>query len=147
MKDVSITQQVRYSETDAMGVTYYANYLVWFEVGRNAFFRARGIPYGRVEEEGIFLPVAEVHCRILASARYDDTIEIRTRLVDLRSRKVTLGYRIERDGRLLAEGWTAHVCVDADQRVTVLPEWIRSRLQEERRPADNGMDRDLQRTG
>jgi acyl-CoA thioester hydrolase len=111
-----------------MGVAYYANYLVWFEVGRNHHFRHIGLPYREVEARGIYLPVSEVRCRILVSARYDDEIAIHTRIQEVRSRKIVLGYHIDRDKTRVAEGETTHICLSGDQRVTVMPEWMRAKL-------------------
>ena len=70
--------RVRYADTDQMGVVYYANYLVWFEVGRTEWLRDAGWNYRDMEEAGISLPVIEAHCEYRQSARYDDEIEIRT---------------------------------------------------------------------
>lgn len=111
-----------------MGVTYYANYLVWFEVGRTSHFRQLEVPYADVEAEGLYLPVSEVGCRILAPARYDDEIVIRTTTEAVKSRKLTLTYQIERDGELLAEGETHHICLNGDGRVSTIPEWMRAKL-------------------
>ena len=124
----SLTQRVRYSETDQMGVVYYANYLVWFEVGRNHHFRHIGLPYREVESRGIYLPVSEVRCRILVSAQYGDEITIHTWIREAKSRKVVLAYRIERDGIRVADGETTHICLNREQRVTAMPEWMRAKL-------------------
>ena len=71
--------RVRYAETDKMGVVYYANYLIWFEVGRTDWLRETGWTYRSMEEEGLQLPVIEAHCEYRQGARYDDDVEIRTR--------------------------------------------------------------------
>ena len=126
----SITQRVRYAETDGMGVVYYANYLIWFEVGRNDLFRHIGLPYAEVESRGIYIPVSEVRCRILLPARYDDEITVHTSIREVRSRKMVLEYRIERDRLLLAEGETTHICLNAEQRVTTMPEWMNAKLRD-----------------
>ena len=70
--------RVRYAETDRMGVVYYANYLVWFEVGRTDLLRASGWNYRDMEMEGFGLPVIEAHCTYRESAKYDDDIDVRT---------------------------------------------------------------------
>ena len=70
--------RVRYAETDQMGVVYYANYFVWFEVGRTDLLRAAGWSYRDMETEGFGLPVIEAQCTYRESARYDDEIEVRT---------------------------------------------------------------------
>ena len=66
--------RVRYADSDQMGVAYYANYLVWFEVGRTEWLRSRGYTYRALESEGVFLPVTEAACRYLAPSRYDDLV-------------------------------------------------------------------------
>src|SRR4051794_23718774 len=77
--DVSL--RVRYAETDQMGIVYYANYFVWFEIGRTEILRQRGFSYRALEEEeGCFIVVANAACTYRASARYDDLITVRTRL-------------------------------------------------------------------
>ncbi|HLH09766.1 MAG TPA: thioesterase family protein, partial [Terriglobales bacterium] len=89
------TLRVRYAETDQMGVVYYANYLVWFEVGRTEFCRQHGFEYRDMErEDGLCIIVAEAQCRYKAPARYDDEILIKTRLTAVRRRVLVFGYEI-----------------------------------------------------
>jgi acyl-CoA thioester hydrolase len=108
--------RVRYAETDQMGMAYYANYLVWFEVMRGDFMRARGIPYSDLEKQGYILPIIEAHVRYRTPAHYDDAIEIVAWVQRLRSRKITFEYRVERGSELLATGWTTHVPADRHGR-------------------------------
>ena len=70
--------RVRYQETDNMGVVYYANYLVWFEVARTEYLRAFGIAYKDLETKGMYLIVAGVSCSYRSPARYDDCVRIKT---------------------------------------------------------------------
>lgn len=116
--------RVRYAETDQMGVAYYANYLVWFEVGRSEFCRQRGFRYADLEESGYKLVVTDVHCRYRNSARYDETVSVRTGLRRINKRMITFGYQIlRRDGEeVIAEGETQHICVDLDGKTKSLPE-------------------------
>jgi len=116
--------RVRYAETDKMGVVYHANYLVWFEIGRTEFCRARGFSYREMEEnENSFLVVAESYCRYKAPAYYDDELVVRTRITELRRRSLRFGYEILRvaDGTVIAEGETGHVVTDGNGRVRSLP--------------------------
>lgn len=126
---VETTFRVRYAETDAMGIVYHANYLVWFEVGRGSYFRELGQDYGEWERKGYLLPVSEAHARYQASARYGDRITVRTWLEKVRSRSVTLRYEVimTDTGERLVTGWTKHLCVDRQGQVLRLPEdWVRS---------------------
>lgn len=116
--------RVRYSETDKMGVVYHANYLVWFEIGRTEFCRARGFSYRDMEEnDNSFLVVAESYCRYKAPAYYDDELIVRTHITELRRRSLRFGYEIIRvsDDKVIAEGETGHVVTDANGRVRSFP--------------------------
>lgn len=122
-------QRVRYAETDQMGIVYYANYLVWFELGRVELLRALGLAYSQMEKDHkLILPVVEANCRYRAPARYDDEILIETRPALVRQSVLKFAYRILRaahDGeppRLLAEGETIHVVCDENLKKTHLPE-------------------------
>lgn len=109
--------RVRYSETDAMQVVYHGNYLNWFEVGRTEMMREAGIPYRKLEDQGILLPVIEVRVFYQQAARYDDEIIVRTRLVEARV-KVQFDYEIIRriDGKLLVKGYTVHAWVNREMK-------------------------------
>jgi acyl-CoA thioester hydrolase len=123
--------RVRYAETDQMGVVYHANYLIWFEVGRTDFCRQRGFAYRDMEkQDGLCIIVAEARCRYHAPARYDDEIEIRTRIASMRRRVITFQYEVLRglDSELLAEGETVHVITDMSGRPRALPEKYRRLL-------------------
>jgi acyl-CoA thioester hydrolase len=116
--------RVRYAETDAMGVVYHANYLIWFEVGRGDYFRTLGQDYGQWEQHGYQLPVSEAYARYHASARYGDPIVVQTWVEEIRSRSITLGYEAHHAAsqQRLASGWTKHLCVDREGRVCRLPD-------------------------
>lgn len=120
--------RVRYAETDQMGVVYYANYLVWFEIGRTDFCRQHGFAYREMEEQdGLYIMVAEARCRYKAPARYDDDILVRTRLQAVRKRVLVFGYEICRgpESDLLAEGDTVHVITDREGHPRALPDSYR----------------------
>jgi acyl-CoA thioester hydrolase len=125
MKDiVDVDIRVRYAETDQMGVAYYANYLVWFEVGRSEFCRNRGFRYADMEAVGYKLVVSDVHCRYRNSARYDETVIVRTKLKGVNKRMITFGYQILRKDQeeVIAEGETRHICVDSKGKTKSLPD-------------------------
>ena len=116
--------RVRYVETDQMGVVYYANYLVWMEVGRVELCKACGFNYKDMEiEDGIYLAVAEAQCRYRSPARFDDEVIVRTSIESASTRMVTFAYemRIAESGRRLATGTTRHVFVSRAMRPTHLP--------------------------
>ena len=116
--------RVRYADTDQMGVTYHANYLVWFEVGRVELIRALGIEYKRMEkEDDCHIVVADAHCRYLLSARYDEVLRIRTRIAESRNRIIRFSYEVIRDAdrKLLATGETTHIICGSNGRPKLLP--------------------------
>lgn len=119
---------MRYAETDQMGVVYHANYLIWCEVGRTDFIRARGMSYADMERAGVGLAVSELSARYHAAARYDDLIRVRTTLGDVRSRGITFDYVITNadTGARLVTARTALVSIDAAGKPTALPPGIRA---------------------
>jgi acyl-CoA thioester hydrolase len=122
--------RVRYAETDQMGIAYYANYLVWFEVGRSEFCRQRDFSYAALESLGYKLVVTEAQCRYRNAARYDELITVRTKLKALDKRIITFGYEIVRKDKdeLIAEGESRHLCVDAAGKPKSLPKEFLDRL-------------------
>ncbi|MDB4917156.1 MAG: 4-hydroxybenzoyl-CoA thioesterase [Gemmatimonadetes bacterium] len=113
-----------------MGVVYYANYLVWCEVGRVEFMRALGRSYAVLEANGIGLAVSDAHVRYLAPARFDDRVIIETTLTGVRSRAITFEYLISHaeSGARLATASTSLISIDANGRLTAIPGDFRDTL-------------------
>jgi acyl-CoA thioester hydrolase len=117
--------RVRYAETDQMGVVYYANYLVWMEVGRVELCKALGFNYGDMErDDGVLLAVAEACCRYLSPARFDDEVIVKTWIEEANTRMATFGYemRLAQGDRKLATGHTRHIFVDREMHRARLPQ-------------------------
>jgi acyl-CoA thioester hydrolase len=114
-----------------MGVAYYANYLVWFEVGRTEWLRDTGWSYREMETDGIALPVIEAHCEYRQAARYDDEVEISTQAALLSPVRVRFDYevRLTSDATLSAAGYTVHAAVDATGKPCRLPARVREILE------------------
>ena len=125
MRPVTETRlRVRYAETDQMGVVYYANYLVWMEVGRVELCKACGFNYRDMEQDdGIYLAVADAACRYRSPARYDDEVIVKTWIEDANTRIVLFHYemRLAADDRVLATGSTRHVYVSREMQRVRLP--------------------------
>jgi acyl-CoA thioester hydrolase len=119
--------RVRYAETDKMGVVYYANYFVWFEVARTDLLRTLGWSYREMELSGVSLPVIEAHCEYVRPARYDDEIEIRTTGQMLSPVRMEFIYevRLSTDATVAATGRTTHASVDNSGRPCRMPERVR----------------------
>lgn len=121
------TLRVRYAETDKMGVVYYANYLVWFEVARADLLRSFGWSYREMELAGISLPVIEAHCEYLRPARYDDEIEVRAEGRLLSPVRMEFQYQVVKiqDQTIAASGKTVHAALDTSGKPCRLPERVR----------------------
>ena len=113
-----------------MGVVYHANYLVWFEVGRTEWLRQSGWSYREMELEGVSLPVIEVHAEYRRPARYDDEIEISTRMQMITPVRVRFDYEVWRPGEEapLATGHTVHAALDVNGRPRRLPARVREQV-------------------
>ena len=125
--------RVRYAETDRMGIAWHGRYLEWFETGRTELMRSVGCPYAEVEDRaGIQFPVVEVGSRHLAPARYDDVVQVHTRVTRVRGARVRFDYEVvrERDRETLALGFTEHAAVGRQGRPTRLPDAIQALLDE-----------------
>lgn len=129
--------RVRYGETDRMGISYYANYLVWFEAARTEYFRSLGLVYTEFEKQSIFLPVAEAQCRYLAPSSYDDEITVRTVVSQMRQSSLRFEYQVFKnlstsDGKAakpIATGYTVHVFSGPGLKPIRIPEVLKSQVE------------------
>lgn len=120
------TVRVRYAETDTMGVVYYANYLVYFEVGRVEFLRQHALPMSEVDRR-VHLPVTEASVRYLRPARLDDLLRVRCWIGERRRASFLFRYEVRQaaGGDLVATGETRHACWHPEtQRVIPIPGWL-----------------------
>ncbi|MDQ8182977.1 thioesterase family protein [Pelagicoccus sp. SDUM812005] len=122
------TIQVRYAETDMMGIVYHANYLPWLEIGRTELLRENGLPYKEIEARGLMLPVLDVSVQYKRPAKYDDTVTIHTRIAEKPFLKIKIAYQLTRDGELLATASTTHAFMTPDGRPTKPPAFFREAL-------------------
>lgn len=107
---------VRYAETDQMGIVHHSNYPVWFEAGRTDFIRKMGMPYSKMEENGILLPLIELRCFYKGAARYEDEIIVRTKVKELTFTRITFYYEVYKkdDPGIITTGETVHVLTTKD---------------------------------
>jgi acyl-CoA thioester hydrolase len=130
MKCSEINVRVRYQETDQMGIVYYSNYFVYFEMGRIEFLRDKGISYAEIEKENIFLAVVEAHCKYKSPAMFDDLLVIKTCLSKMKLARIEFRYEIRRinEGNLIAEGSTLLACLGINKKPRAIPENVRDAL-------------------
>jgi acyl-CoA thioester hydrolase len=121
------TVRVRYAETDKMGVVYYANYFVWFEVARTDLLRNMGWSYREMEQAGVSLPVIEAHCDYHRPARYDDELDVKAEGRMLSPVRMEFKYQVVSRGSQLAvaSGRTVHAALDPAGKPCRLPERVR----------------------
>lgn len=104
--------EIRYAETDQMGVVYHANYLVWMEIGRTALIQELGFTYAGLEEQGYLSPVTDLSIQYKSAMRYGQTAKVRTWIEKHGRLRTTYGYEIlHEDGTIAASGFSEHVLV------------------------------------
>ena len=108
--------EVRYAETDQMGVVHHSNYLCWFEVARTRHCEESGHHYADIEEQGHWLVVTGASIRYRQGARYGEKVVVSCALDWVATRAVQFAYEVRCEGRLLATGTTEHVWVDRKTR-------------------------------
>lgn len=130
MSKVAVKVRALYADTDAMGIVYHANYIRWFEIGRNELFRAMGIFYREVEAAGYHLPVTQVFCHYLLSTQYDDEVMVETDVAYLKRASIKFTYLIRNieNGCVLTEGYSVHACTAKDGKVTRIPPLITDKI-------------------
>jgi len=117
--------RARFAETDAQGIVHNSVYLVWFELARVEYLERFAGGYPGLRERGVEAIVTESHVRYREPARFDDRLVVRTSCRDVRGARFRFVYEVERDGTTIAEGETAHACVDAwTFRPTRVPGWL-----------------------
>lgn len=124
------TLRVRYAETDAMGVVYYANYLTYFEVGRVEFLRQNGLPIADVDRK-LRMPVVEASVRYLRPARLDDLLRVRSWIGERKRASFLFRYEIRHaeTSELIATGETRHACWHPEtERMIAIPSWLEGLL-------------------
>lgn len=131
LKYDEIKLRVRYGETDQMGVVYHGNYAQYFEIGRVEWLRKAGLSYKQMEADGVMLPVISLNVKFKKSARYDDLIKVKTRLVKMPSSTIEFDYEIVNEaGEILTIGNTTLVFIDIHRnRPTRCPKYLLDKLQ------------------
>lgn len=125
MRRGTIQIRVRYAESDPMGIAHHSAYAPWFEMGRTELLRDDGVSYADLEQRaGVFLAVVSIEIRFKKPARYDDLVDLETRLVEVSRVKIIHEYELRRGREILATAKTTLACLDRDGRLQPIPEVI-----------------------
>ena len=120
----TITLRVRYPEVDAMGYLHHSRFFQYFEIGRVELLRSLGHSYADLERMGIFFVVVKVECKYKAPARYDEELQLTTRIQRQTPIRIDHAYQLKRGDTLLAEATTTIACVDRDGQLTQIPDFL-----------------------
>lgn len=129
MRIHSTDLRVRYQETDQMGIVYYANYFVWFEVARTEYFRSLGQPYRSFERDGAYLVVVNSSCQYKKPAHYDDLITVKSWIASIKNTSFVFEYKVERKNKVLALGKTVHVFINKKGKPVKIPAKVRQLIE------------------
>jgi len=129
---IEFEEQVRYSETDQMGVAHNKNYFEWFEIGRTYYCHQKNTPYKNIEKQGYYLVVVEAFCKYKKPLRYDEKFLIRVSLKEISPKKAVFAYELvtKNDKKLIASGYTVHIVTDSKAKVCSLPPHIIEKLKD-----------------
>lgn len=118
--------RVRYGETDQMGYVYYGNYALYYEIGRVESLRSLGYTYKGMEEFGVMMPVASMHCKYIKPAKYDDLLTIKTVIAELPTARMKFEYEITNEtGEVLNTGETTLVFISMDtNKIVRCPDFL-----------------------
>lgn len=121
--------EVRYAETDQMGVVYHANYLVWMEVGRTTLIQDLGFNYAEMEKDGVISPVMDIQISYKKPLRYGEKATVKTWIDEYDGLRVIYGYEIlTMDGEIAVTATSKHVCVKKENFRPIIirklyPDW------------------------
>ena len=120
------TLRVRYGETDPMKYVYYGNYAEYLEVARVELFRSIGISYNEIEKKGLWLPVSEYHIKYIKPAKYDDLLQIHTKIIKKPTVKIEFEYTIfnEQNEKLTEASTTLFFLNSETQKISRCPEFL-----------------------
>ena len=139
---ITITDRVRFVETDMMGVVHHSNYLRWFEMARVEYLRRANVLLPELIQAGILFPITDVQCKYIQSAHFDELVRVEAVLEDFSRAKLCFRYKVWRDEDhvLLAEGSTQNVFTGNNGRIVRLPKIYHDRIETMRQAKDGGKE-------
>jgi len=122
--------RVRYAETDAMGITYHGNYLPWLEMARVNLLDEIGLPYRKIEELGVFMPVLEVQMKYLKPTRFDDEVQVHLLIKEKPLLRLSIDYELRRGDDIIMRATTWHAFMNAKGEPIRPPEIWKEKMRE-----------------
>ena len=123
--------EVRYAETDMMGIAHHASYLPWLEIARGNLLKERGISYAKLEESGIMLPVVEIKMIYRRPATYDDIVTINSVIKERPFAKIQIDYELQKEDQIIADGYSVHAFINQSGQPIKAPRIIKETLAKE----------------
>ena len=123
--------EVRYAETDMMGIAHHASYLPWLEIARGNLLKERGISYAKLEESGILLPVVELKMNYRRPTTYDDVVTINSLIKERSFAKIRVDYELQKGDQLIADGYSIHAFMNESGQPIKAPRFITETLAKE----------------
>jgi len=120
--------EVRYAETDMMGIVHHASYLPWLEIARGNLLKERGISYAKLEESGILLPVVEIKMNYRRPATYDDIVTINSIIKERPFAKIRVDYELQKEDQIIADGYSIHAFMNQSGQPIKAPRFIKETL-------------------
>ena len=107
---------INYYETDKMGIVHHSNYIRFLEEARCKFLKAIDLPYETLENNGIMIPVLEVHCKYKYHVSFGDTIVIKSKISTFTGVKMIVDYEIinKANSNLVMTAQTKHCFTNAE---------------------------------
>ena len=111
--------EVKYYETDKMGVTHHSNYIRIMEEARLDWMDQMGYGFEKMEAEGIVSPVLSVTCSFKKSTTFKDVIEVSLRLKQLSEIRLTIAYTMRVGGQVVCTAESTHCFFDAGRPAVI----------------------------
>lgn len=129
MIEYNYKTRVYYRDVDQMGIVYYTRYLEYFEAARTELLRSIGFDVTKIEQMGYFLPVISCHCDYKKSAKFDDELDIITRINELPRSSMKIEYEVFNSGKkLLVTGYTVHSFINSNGKAVKPPKVLIEKL-------------------
>lgn len=129
MIDYTYRTRIYYRDVDQMGIVYYTRYLEYFEAARTELLRSIGLDVTIIEQMGYFLPVTACYCNYKKSAKFDDELNIITKINELPRSSMKIEYDVFNSSKeLLASGYTVHSFINSNGKAVKPPKLLIKKL-------------------